>query len=60
VFDVGGRLVRELWAGERAAGRHELTWDGRDAAGRAVASGVYLARVSASGEERTARIVRRS
>jgi photosystem II stability/assembly factor-like uncharacterized protein len=60
VFDVGGRLVRELWAGERAAGRHELTWDGRDAAGRAVASGVYLARVSARGEERVARIVRRS
>jgi hypothetical protein len=42
VYDVGGRPVRVLVDGERQANRYEVTWDGRDSAGRLVASGVYL------------------
>ena len=43
VYDVRGRLLRELAAvpGEPS----EFLWDGRDARGRAVASGIYLLRV---------------
>jgi hypothetical protein len=33
-------------------------WDGRDAEGRPVASGVYLARLSAGGQERQRTLVR--
>jgi len=51
VHDLQGRLVRTLVAGELPAGRHEARWDGRDRAGRPVASGVYVARLAA-GEER--------
>jgi hypothetical protein len=48
VYDVAGRLVRTLVAGEEiAAGRHEKTWDGRDEAGRGVSSGVYFCRLEA-------------
>ncbi len=43
VHDAAGRLVRVLLAGDRPAGAHEVAWDGRDAAGRAVGSGTYLA-----------------
>jgi hypothetical protein len=42
VFDVAGRHVRTLVNGERPAGRHVATWDGRDAAGRRVVSGIYF------------------
>jgi hypothetical protein len=50
VFDVTGRVVRTLVAGERVpAGRHEAVWNGRDAAGRSVAAGVYLCRLAAGG-----------
>lgn len=41
VFDARGRLVRELYRGELATGRHHFAWDGRDARGGAVPSGVY-------------------
>jgi len=34
--------------GRFEAGRHEVSWDSRDSNGRAVASGVYLARLTAS------------
>ena len=43
IYDVAGRLVRTLVHDESAAeGPHAAVWDGRDAAGRRVASGVYL------------------
>ncbi|MBM4131853.1 T9SS type A sorting domain-containing protein, partial [bacterium] len=55
VHDVAGRLVRTLLASEeRAAGEHAVVWDGRDADGRAVESGIYLCRVE-SGSSRELR-----
>ncbi|MGD8396096.1 MAG: FlgD immunoglobulin-like domain containing protein, partial [Candidatus Eiseniibacteriota bacterium] len=42
VYDPAGRLVRRLAAGRLAAGTHSLGWDGTDAYGRRVGSGVYF------------------
>jgi len=50
VYDVQGRLVRTLVDGHRAAGPGEVRWDGRDQAGRRVASGTYYARLRAAGQ----------
>ncbi len=58
VFDVQGRQVRSLATGTMAPGEHVLVWDGRDAAGQAVPSGVYLARVRTGGTELVRRILR--
>jgi hypothetical protein len=41
IYDVRGRLVRELAKGPVEAGRHVTVWDGRDGSDRAVGSGVY-------------------
>jgi hypothetical protein len=50
VYNVAGKLVRRLIAGDVvAAGRHEVHWNGRDEAGRAVPAGVYLYRLTADG-----------
>ena len=49
VFDVRGAHVRTLAAGTYPAGRHRLAWDGRDDAGRARSSGVYLIYVRVGG-----------
>jgi len=45
IYDVNGRIVRTLVDETLRAGQHEVTWDGRDAAGHEVASGVYLVRL---------------
>jgi len=42
VYDVRGALVQELLDRPMSAGRHAVTWDGRSASGRPVASGTYL------------------
>lgn len=46
LYDAAGRRVLAIPLGELAAGLHEWTWDGRDEAGHALASGAYLARLT--------------
>ncbi len=53
VFNVQGRLVARLTDGPLSAGWHECVWDGRDASGAAVGSGVYLARLRIGGETKS-------
>jgi predicted outer membrane repeat protein len=45
VLDVSGRLVATLLDAPATAGEHAVVWDGRDASGRGVASGVYFLRL---------------
>jgi len=45
IFDAAGRSVRVLVTGRRSAGDHHVEWDGTDAGGRRVGSGVYLYRL---------------
>jgi hypothetical protein len=49
IYDVQGRLVRILVDGIQTVGRHDLVWDGCDALGRKVPSGVYFSRLDAQG-----------
>jgi immune inhibitor A len=46
VYDVAGRLVKDLANNPFPAGRHEVKWDGTDYAGRSVSAGVYFYRVA--------------
>lgn len=49
IYDVHGRVVRELLRGTRAAGRQEVVWDGRDDAGHTAPTGVYWSRIEHGG-----------
>jgi hypothetical protein len=49
VHTVDGSLVATLVDEPLAAGRHAVTWDGRDARGRTVSSGIYFCRLSVDG-----------
>jgi len=45
VYNLGGQKTAILLDGERAVGVYSLQWPGRDDAGRASASVVYLYRL---------------
>ena len=49
VLDLSGRRLRVLASGHLPAGRRSVVWDGRDEAGRALPSGIYLCRLQAAG-----------
>ena len=57
VYDLRGRRVRALLAGEPVAAGGTVRWDGRDDAGRAAPSGVYLARLRTTGAEASCRLL---
>jgi hypothetical protein len=58
VFDVYGRIVRNVFQGSLAAGVTSFSWDGRDEMGRTVGAGVYFASaVSAAGRATTRLVV---
>ena len=49
ILNLRGQVVRTLAKGREVAGKHSVTWDGRDDFGRNLASGVYLYRLEAKG-----------
>ena len=46
IYNIAGQLVKS-YEGYYEAGTHTITWDGTNEGGKAVASGVYLYRISA-------------
>ncbi len=57
IYDAAGRLVRSLLSGSIDAGRHLVTWDGRDEEGAPVASGVYYSLFEANTARKTGKII---
>ncbi|MBZ0268194.1 metallophosphoesterase, partial [bacterium] len=58
VFDLHGRRLVGLRDGILPPGAHSATWDGRDADGHAVASGVYFAVLTFEGQRRVRHVVK--
>jgi hypothetical protein len=57
IYDLRGRMVRELVDGQQSSGHHVAFWDGRDEHFGQVASGVYFVRVTFQGASQTKKIV---
>ncbi len=45
VYDPRGRLVTTLVSGDKTAGRHTTSWNGRDAVGTPMTTGMYFYRL---------------
>jgi hypothetical protein len=58
VYDLQGREVERLVDGFREPGEYTVEWDGRSAADREVAAGIYVVRMSTSGGTSTIRVLR--
>ncbi|MEW6755228.1 MAG: FG-GAP-like repeat-containing protein [Candidatus Latescibacterota bacterium] len=50
VYNLAGQRVATLVRGQRPAGTHAVTWDGRDGEGQPLATGVYLCHLRAGGQ----------
>lgn len=56
IYDVRGRLVRDLGTSRFDAGRRSVVWDGRDLSGAPVGAGVYFYRLTSGGIARTGKV----
>ncbi|MBC8192906.1 MAG: T9SS type A sorting domain-containing protein [FCB group bacterium] len=57
IYDVNGRLVRELVNSYQSAGYHEAIWAGRDAYGNLVPAGLYVYRMSSAQQTHTQKML---
>ena len=57
VYDITGRLVSRLLSGKVTAGRHHMSWDGRDTLGRRVAPGAYIVRFNTPDRSESKKVV---
>ncbi|MDD4050472.1 MAG: S8 family serine peptidase [candidate division Zixibacteria bacterium] len=57
VYDILGRTVRTLHDGPLAAGAYALVWDGKDADGHAVASGIYFYRLRSDDHSQSRKMI---
>jgi flagellar hook assembly protein FlgD len=57
VYDVAGRMVRELVDQHRMAGHWSVQWNGEDERGQRVASGLYFYRMRAGSFVETRKMV---
>ena len=46
VYDIVGRRVATILSGEQAAGYHLVEWNGQNASGQSVSSGMYFVRMT--------------
>ncbi len=58
IYNVLGQPMRQVWTGPLSAGEHQLTWDGRDAQGRPVATGVYVYRLQVDEQTHARKMVK--
>lgn len=56
IHDLAGRRICVIVDGRLERGAHEAVWNGRDDAGRAVGSGVYLAKLESNDQVSTIRM----
>ncbi|MCK4607145.1 MAG: T9SS type A sorting domain-containing protein, partial [candidate division Zixibacteria bacterium] len=57
LYALTGQRIRTLVEGERFPGSYSVVWNGKDAVGRDVASGVYLCRMVAGRFTATRKLV---
>ncbi len=50
VYDVSGRIVRNLVSEEHLSGTHSVTWAGDNSDGSPIPGGIYLLRLTSGGE----------
>jgi hypothetical protein len=59
IYDAVGRHVRTIVDLVMPSGEHEIMWDGADATGRRLGSGVYVYRLTATGSDGSAQTATR-
>ena len=57
IFDITGKKVRYIESGQKTAGRHQVSWDGRNENGHIVAPGIYIYQLKAGEQVQSKKMV---
>ncbi len=57
IFTISGKIINEIFIGWQEAGSHQYVWNGYDANGRGIASGIYFYRLQVNGQNISKKMV---
>ena len=57
IYNMAGKLVRQMADTDMQSGQHTLTWDGRGESGESLGSGVYFCRIETPGQSDQKKLV---
>jgi hypothetical protein len=57
IFDITGKLIKEIFSGVKKAGENVFTWNGKNGNGALVTSGAYLFSVSYNNTQLTRKMI---
>ncbi|MDD2331652.1 MAG: FlgD immunoglobulin-like domain containing protein, partial [Candidatus Cloacimonetes bacterium] len=57
IYNLKGQKIKTLLEGKMTGGTHQIVWNGKDNAGQAAPSGIYLYRLQADGKNQTGKMV---
>ena len=57
IFNLTGQKIKTLVNEYKRAGNHSVTWDGTDASGENVSSGIYIYSLHAGGNIQTSKMI---
>jgi hypothetical protein len=57
IYNLRGETVKTLVTERQTAGEHRIAWNGTDAAGQSVASGMYFYRLTGNGQATTGKLM---
>ena len=55
IFNIKGQKIRSLLNNQITAGEHSIVWNGKDASGKKISSGVYLYKLNVNGKSEEVR-----
>jgi len=58
IYDLQGKLVKQLITGNTPKGEHYASWDGKNDAGAKVPAGIYISQLQVDGKTVTNKIIR--
>ncbi|MCK5052201.1 MAG: right-handed parallel beta-helix repeat-containing protein [Candidatus Cloacimonetes bacterium] len=50
IYNIKGQKIKSLLSNQTAVGEHSIVWDGKDASGKKVGSGIYLYKLNVNGK----------
>ena len=58
IFDLEGKMVRNIWKGTQGKGTYRAIWQGNNGQGQPVAEGYYIARVKVGEQVQNIRLLK--
>jgi len=56
IYDINGRLIKDLFEGKQSGGNYSVKWNGQDDSGNHISAGIYFIKLNSNGFNQTMKL----